>query len=107
MTVAVRESGVIELLKKHTEPGWPMTAVRLAELVGVKSRTAHGWLVDLADKGLIQRRHYGRTAAYRPLTPAEEAKRRRLLATGNPLDELVAKGLMTDHDHASDNGVAR
>lgn len=107
MTVAVRESGVIELLKKHVEPGWPMTAVRLAKIAGVRSRTAHGWLVDLADKGMIHRRHYGRTAAYRPLSPDEEAKRRRLLATGNPLDELVAKGLMTDHDHASDTTVAR
>ena len=86
---------------------WPLTAYDVARICDVHHATALRWLNDMADDGRIHRRYYGRTAAFRPLSPAEEAERRRLLATGNPLDELVAKGLMTDHDHASDNGVAR
>jgi predicted ArsR family transcriptional regulator len=86
---------------------WPVTAHDIAQTCGVHYQTALGWLMSLADNGRIHRRYYGRTAAFRPLSSEEESKRRRLMSTGNPLDELVAKGLMTDHDHASDNGVAR
>jgi len=96
------------LLEALAEVGdWPLTAHDIARMCDVHYQTALGWLTSLADNGRIHRRYYGRTAAFRPLSPAEEAERRRLLATGNPLDELVAKGLMADHDHASDNGVAR